>query len=191
MYRQSPTNNITQSRQSLYRQPRISPPRKTSPRKTLYRYRSTTTIEPLLRDEPASVEGVNEFENSEANTDGIGDQVTLCQQETKDSEKVTVRRLRKVNSKRHACTQCSHFRLQKYFNDVSCMVCISCLNICSICFLSIDPSPLKKERNPKCNSCIELKKLQKKSIQRQSMKNLRIKKKSHYFVLLLSKILEN
>ena len=151
IYRQSPITNIMQSRQSLYRQPRMSSPRKSSPRCKSLLYRRT---EPRLRISPLSpLTRMQElspqtFEVFKENTDGNGEHVTLCQPEIKDCGKVAVRRLRKVSSKRHECTQCSRFRLQKYFNDVTCMICISCLNICSICFLPIDPSPVTKERSP-------------------------------------------
>ena len=54
IYRHSPITNIMQSRQSLYRQPRMSSPRKSSPRCKSLLYRRTTTIEPRLRTSPLS-----------------------------------------------------------------------------------------------------------------------------------------
>ena len=147
----------------------------------------------------ASEEEKNVFQEFD---DENGDEVIACRQEAENCEKMiirrcrnkfelyystmylftrlTIRRLRKVNSKRHACTRCSQFRLHKYFKDVTCMVCISCLNICSICSLPVEPPPIKRERHPKCYTCTEQRKLTKRSTQRQSMQNLRFKKKSQY-----------
>jgi len=189
-------------RQPRKNSPRRTPLRKTnSPRKTPYRSSTKINLSPLsplactqsssfkswqqtdssqqslLEDNYVTMEACRSDEEVNAFQEfdyGNGDQqVNPCRQETENCEKVTVRRLRKVNSKRHACTHCSQFRLHKYFKDVTCMVCISCLNIWSICSLPVEPPPIKKERHPKCNTCTEQRKLTKRSTQRQSMQNLR------------------
>lgn len=194
-------------RQPRKTSPRRTPLRKSSSRKTPYRSSTRIDLSPLsplactqsssfkswqltnssnqslpednyvTMEASASEEEKNVFQEFD---DENGDEVIACRQEAENCEKMIIRRLRKVNSKRHACTRCSQFRLHKYFKDVTCMVCISCLNICSICSLPVEPPPIKRERHPKCYTCTEQRKLTKRSTQRQSMQNLRFKKKSQY-----------
>ena len=86
------------------------------------------------------------------------------------------RRFRKKTSKGHGCTKCARFRLHKYFSEVSRTICISCLDICINCGISILNPPLRKARNPQCSTCAELKQVRKKCVQRLRMQALRLKK---------------
>ena len=110
---------------------------------------------------------------------------TLTEENKKDK---VVRRERKSSAKGHECTKCSHFRLQKYFKDSSCMICISCLDICYICSQLIVPPPSRQVRHPQCSSCNEKIKTRKQTNQRISMQTLRLKKKNPVYSYFTSKI---
>ena len=119
------------------------------------------------------------------NTGCNNDNITLHPSEKKKRrcDPSIERRFRKKTSKGHGCTKCARFRLNKYFTEVSRTVCISCLCICSTCGITIFNSPLtkakdplKKARNPQCNTCAELQCARKKCVQRLRMQTLRLKK---------------
>ena len=93
-----------------------------------------------------------------------------------DNRNKVVKRLIKVSAKGHKCTQCDHFRLPKYFRDISTLVCISCLDICFTCSHSVEPPPSKKARHPRCSNCSEIRRTRKKKSQRLSMQALRLEK---------------
>ena len=101
----------------------------------------------------------------------------------KKKRKCEIRRLRKTSAKKHICTKCARNRLHKYFSEANCMICKSCLGICSTCGVSILSLTSTKAKKLYCITCTTIKTDRIKSIQRQRMQALRLKKslKSYFW----------
>ena len=200
-FRDSPLSKI-KSRLSLCRQPREISPIRRKPSSTPLQFTRQPSFTP--NPPPSNSEICSKYDNyetaaveelacegiSHAGDDNSAEQNIIVELGSKKKRRKwghivenanpdeIVTRLRKISSKGHRCTKCDHFRLSKYFSDASCMVCISCLDICFKCNLVIEPPPVKKERHPICSSCNEKKITCKKAHQRSSMEALRLKKKT-------------
>ena len=134
--------------------------------------------EDISDEEPPSDEDISLYDGQiEDNTDCNDDRVRFLGDKKKRRGDPSIeRRFRKKTSKGHGCTKCARFRLHKYFSEVSRTICISCLDICITCGISISNPPMRKARNPQCSSCAELNHVRKKCVQRLRMQALRLKK---------------
>jgi len=198
--RKSPESSIKKTRAVYFRQPRKSSPlirkkspirlpRDNSPSPSFFFDECSKSVNDEIFGEPPSdqdnyvyeqqTEEIEEIKEIEENTE-LGSKKKRRSWETNVENvdrKETERRLRKISAKGHKCTKCDHFRLPKYFKDISNMVCISCLDICFTCSLLVVPPPLKKARHPQCSSCNEKRRTRKKNFQRLSMQAFRLEKK--------------
>ena len=199
----SPESSIKKTRAVFFRQPRKSSPfirkkspirlpRDKSPSLSFFFAECSKSVNDEIFDEPPSdqdnyvyeeqIEEIKEIEEieeiEEENIDCNDEQIQafLVNKKKRKCDTLIERRLRKASAKKHVCTKCARYRLQQYYTEVNCMTCISCLDICRTCGISILPPPLTKARDPQCSNCTEMKKVRKKSIQRLRMQTLRLKR---------------